>query len=116
MFDLKSFINEIIQSEANRVAVNQQDIIIKQAETRKQEWEIYKNIIKSNANFGTFAHFSDLENRFGINPKSNFSTPFGIYGYPIDLMTEELMNVKKFHTEQIENSFTFIKQKILINY
>jgi len=38
---------------------------------------------------GFFMHFTDVH-KLGINPKSNFNTPLGIYGYPItDILIEQ---------------------------
>ncbi len=34
--------------------------------------------------FGSFTHV----NKLGINPQSEFDTPIGIYGYPIDFILE----------------------------
>lgn len=34
-----------------------------------------------------FVHFSNI-NKLGINPRSSFDTPFGIYGYPIGYVVE----------------------------
>ena len=47
-------------------------------------FEQLEQAFKSHPKDGSvFFHFSDL-NKLGINPQSNFDTPLGIYGYPLD--------------------------------
>lgn len=46
--------------------------------------EFLKRVYKQNQDKQLFVHFSNLKGRLGINPKSNYKTPIGVYGYPLD--------------------------------
>lgn len=41
-----------------------------------------------------FIHFSDLEQKLGINPRSKFNTPNGVYSYPLKEIWDLLENNK----------------------
>jgi hypothetical protein len=49
----------------------------------------YRLLQKYSGDPSVFVHFSDV-NKLGINPSSNFSTPIGVYGYPVDYVIESL--------------------------
>lgn len=65
---------------------------ISKARWKKEKWDRQDstNLIQKYIKPGIFFHMSDLgpgasnTDRFGINPKQSWDTPFGIYGYPLD--------------------------------
>lgn len=48
----------------------------------KQDFDTKQRIVQYADDPYAFVHFSDI-NKLGINPRSSFKTPLGIYGYPI---------------------------------
>lgn len=74
-------------------------LLFENREERLKELEAYVNK-GSYVEDGYFVHFFELENvegkdlghKFGINPKSVFNTPLGIYGYPLTTEIFEQIN------------------------
>jgi len=68
------------------------DELTRYRKEKGEKYDIYHSLKNVAKDPYAFVHFSDLD-KLGINPKSSFNTPIGIYGYPLEVFDiEDIIN------------------------